>query len=478
MPKGTRALILGLLAADALVLLATQALVRFAGCRLLAEPPAILETDGGHLLVAAVLTAYLQGVFALNNLYRPGHLLGGYREYAGVVKAATYAFVALGLASLLAGVGLQREGLVLSWALAVLAVGPARFALRRIAFRLRRRGLLVQRLIVVGADEHALALARELNSPEGHGLQVVGFLDDFRPVGARVLDGLRVLGDPRSAAEVCRQHDVRRMVLVPHAVSWESLRDLLEMAAARSEFRVEMAPGLHHLLAHSPRPAYDGVAPLITLEPLCIRGLNAILKRLLDLCLAVALLPFLGALLALCWLASRLDGGGPVLVRRRALGRAGSVFPLLALAASSAFMLEEGPPPVEEPAGWLVQRAWRLRHAVGSGRLGKLPNVLNVLAGRMSLVGPRVVEAERAAGYQPWLLALSLVRPGLTGPAAGSAAEVEEQALLDVAYIRHYSLWLDLRLLFASLKRVLCRETCLRVSYPAEEGEAVLARLV
>jgi lipopolysaccharide/colanic/teichoic acid biosynthesis glycosyltransferase len=258
------------------------------------------------------------------------------------------------------------------------------------------------------------------------------------------------------------------MVLVPHAVSWESLRDLLEMAAARSEFRVEMAPGLHHLLAHSPRPAYDGVAPLITLEPLCIRGLNAILKRVLDLCLVAALLPFLGALLALCWLASRLDGGGPVLVRGRALGRAGSVFPLLALAASSSF----------EPAGGLAQRAWRVRHAVGSGRLAKLPNILNVLGGRMSLVGPRVVEAERAAGYQPWLLALSLARPGLTGPAAGSTAEVEEQALLDVAYIRHYSLWLDLRLLFASLKRVLCRQTCLPVSYPAEEAEAVLARVV
>jgi len=468
MPKGTRALILGLLAADALVLLASQALVRLTGNRLLAEPPAILEGASGHLLASMALAAYVQGVFAINNLYYPAHLLGGYREYAGVVKGATYAFVALAVASLLVGVGLHREGLVLSWALTVLAVGPARFVLRRVAFRLRRRGWLVQRLLVVGADEHGLALARELNSPEGHGLQVVGFLDDFRPVGARVLDGLRVLGDPRSAAEVCRQHDVRRMVLVPHAVSWESLRDLLEMAAAGSEFRVEMAPGLDHLLAHSPRPVYDGVAPLITLEPLCIRGLNAILRRVLDLCLAVALLPFLGALLALCWLASRLEGGGPVLLRRRALGRAGSVFVLLALAGPSH----------SEPAGGLAERAWRLRRAVGSGRLGKLPNILNVLAGRMSLVGPRVVEEERAADYQPWLLALSLVRPGLTGPAAGSTAAVEEQALLDVAYIRHYSLWLDLRLLFASLKRVLCRQTGLPVSYPAEEAEAVLARVI
>ena len=67
---------------------------------------------------------------------------------------------------------------------------------------------------------------------------------------------------------------------------------------------------------------------------------------------------------------------------------------------------------------------------------------------------------------------------GLTGPTAGSTAAVEAQALLDVAYIRHYSIWLDLRLLFASLKRVLCRQTGLPVSYPAEEVEAALARVV
>jgi len=86
-----------------------------------------------------------------------------------------------------------------------------------------------------------------------------------------------------------------------------------------------------------------------------------------------------------------------------------------------------------------------------------------------------VVEEEQAAGYEPWLLALSLVRPGLTGPAVELTAEAEEQALLDVAYIRHYSPWLDLRLLFASLKRVARRQTGLPVSYPAE---AVPARMV
>ena len=468
MPKGTRRLIMGLLAADALVLLAGQSVVRLAGHGLLSEPPAALQVPGGDLLASAALVCYVQSIFAISGLYQPGQLLAGYREYAGVAKAATYAFVALGVASLLAGVALEREGLALSWALAVFTMGPARFALRRVAFRLRRRGLLVERLLVVGADEQALALARELNSPQDRGLQVVGFLDDFRPVGAMVLDGLRVLGDPRSAAEVSRQQDVRRMVLVPHAVSWESNRDLLEMAAAQPGIRVEMAPGLHHLLMHSPRLVYDGVAPLITLEPLCIRGLDAALKRALDLCLAAALLPFLGALLALCWLASQCDNAGPVLARRRALERAGRVFELMALAA----------PRPDGLSGSLAQSAWRLRHAVSDGRLGKLPNILNVISGSMSLVGPRAVEEERAGGYQPWLLALSLVRPGLTGPSAGLTADVEKQALLDVAYIRHYSVWLDLRLLLASLRRVLRRQTGLPVSYPAEEAEAAPAGII
>jgi lipopolysaccharide/colanic/teichoic acid biosynthesis glycosyltransferase len=85
----------------------------------------------------------------------------------------------------------------------------------------------------------------------------------------------------------------------------------------------------------------------------------------------------------------------------------------------------------------------------------------------MSLVGPRAVAESEAGADQPWARNLLLVRPGLTGPAADASRGegLEEQALKDIAYVRDYSIWLDLRLMFASFKRMLRREKSLPASY-------------
>jgi lipopolysaccharide/colanic/teichoic acid biosynthesis glycosyltransferase len=126
---------------------------------------------------------------------------------------------------------------------------------------------------------------------------------------------------------------------------------------------------------------------------------------------------------------------------------------------------------------------WRLRHAIAASRLGKLPNVLNVIAGHMSLVGPRAIrESDSAAMDQHWLRNLLLVRPGVTGPAADAARGegLEQQTIKDIAYVRSYSIWLDVRLLFACLKRVLRRKkslpsSYLSIHYPSTERETAAA---
>jgi lipopolysaccharide/colanic/teichoic acid biosynthesis glycosyltransferase len=89
----------------------------------------------------------------------------------------------------------------------------------------------------------------------------------------------------------------------------------------------------------------------------------------------------------------------------------------------------------------------------------------------MSLVGPRAIADPTVD--EPWLRNVMRVRPGLTGPAADASqgGDPEEQALKDVGYVRDYSIWLDLRLLFASLKRVLRRQRSLPASYGLLRGE-------
>jgi lipopolysaccharide/colanic/teichoic acid biosynthesis glycosyltransferase len=94
----------------------------------------------------------------------------------------------------------------------------------------------------------------------------------------------------------------------------------------------------------------------------------------------------------------------------------------------------------------------------------------------MSLVGPRALTSSADLLQQPWTRTLILVRPGLTGPRIvdGDGWTLEEQAIRDVAYVREYSLWMDLRLLFASLLRALRRERALPASYQPSLGDEAL----
>lgn len=457
MSRQERVVALGLFATDLLVLIAALAAAfawRYGG-HFLNDPPS-QPTDetvrfGGLMLVAILV------MFVANRLYDTETLFGGHREYAAIFKATTYGTGIILIFAFLSDQPISRGALVLAWLLAMPFVGGARFLIRRVVFRLRESGHLVRRWLIVGTGAHAIAVARQLNWPASAGTRVIGFLDDFRPAGSVVVDGLRVLGDPKSVRDVARQHGVSTIVIVPQAVSWESYRDLLELASGPDRLRMKLAPGLQHLVATGAEMTDRGFLPLVSLQPLRITGVDALMKRALDLAASLPLAVLLAPFVALCWLAARFDGDGPLFTRQRVLGQKRENFSLITFRAS----------PAPRPRGIVAGSAWRFRRLVAESRLGKLPNVINVASGHMSLVGPRaVVETVRVAD-EPWLHNLLRVRPGLTGPATGSAEgeSAEEQAIRDIGYVRDYSIWLDLRLLFASVKRVLRRQKSLPSSY-------------
>jgi len=448
---------LALLLTDVLVLVAAMAAAfawRYSG-RFLNDPPS--QPTGDTVLFAGLILVTIPVLFIANRCYDPEVLFGGHREYAAIVKAISYGTGVILILAFLADQPISRGALVLAWLLAMPFVCGSRFLIRRVIFRLRESGRFVRRWLIVGTGAHAVAVARQLNWPASAGARVVGFLDDYRPVGSRVADGLRVLGDPRAVHTVVEDYGVSRIVVVPHAVSWESYRDLLELACSHDGVRIKLAPGLQHLVTTGAEMTDSGFLPLISLQPLRITGPDALMKRALDYLAALPLSALLAPFAALCWLASRIDGDGPLLVRQPVLGRQRERFSLVTFAAPT------GP----RPQTWLPLSAWRWRRLVAESRLGKLPNILNIIAGRMSLVGPRAVVEADGDVDEPWLRNLLRVRPGLTGPAADASRGEgeEEQALKDVGYVRDYSIWLDLRLIFASLKRVLGRQRSLPPSY-------------
>jgi lipopolysaccharide/colanic/teichoic acid biosynthesis glycosyltransferase len=466
MTREFRLLTLGLLAADSVTLATAWGLaylLRYGGLWPIEHTePAVSSVVFPALMPVASLTLF----WALG-LYDLDRLFAGHREYEAVAQGCTYAAFGVLVLSFLTATTVARGAIVAAWVLSIVLVGVQRFALRRVIFRLRARGHLVRRLLIVGTDDHAVAIARQLHRARESGYQVAGFLDDYRPVGMDILEGLQVLGDPRRAREIAAACGASGVVMVPDAVSWESQRELLELAASDDGPAMQLAPGLYHVLATGIRTTDNGLVPLVVLGWLRITGLDALLKTAIDYVGAILLLAALGPVVALCVLARLVDGAGPLCQRQRVLGLRGRPFHLMVMAR----------PVAPEPSQPLRRWAWRLRLAVATSRLGKLPNLLNVLRGRMSLVGPRALAESDGAARESWTHNVLLVRPGLTGPAAGpnGLSSPEEQAIKDVAYVRDYSLWLDLRLLFASFKRMMRREEGLPPSYGSLRGEEALS---
>ena len=372
------------------------------------------DTDWLVLLMIPVLGL----IFVAQGLYEPANLLVGAREFAGVFRASTYGLLAITVITFVLSWPLSRSWSVASWGLMTVFVIAARLGVRRIAAAVRRRGRLTARVVVVGADEDSIALAEQVNQP-GSGMRVVGILDDYIPTGTELPGGLRVVGPSASLLQTTSRLQVHDAIVAPNALPWETLRELMVVSATRANgLRVHLSAGFYDLLTAGVRFSERNHVPLLTLRKARLSAVERAIKGVLDVGLAailvVALAPVVG-LMAVCqWRA-----GSPLTIdREQVLGRNLVTFDLLRFRSSSPFQ---------------------------SDFLRKLPGLLNVLRGQLSLVGPRPMSEEEAKtrGGMP----LTTIQPGLTGPWR-QAADPAEQATLDLYYVRSYSVWLDVAVLY------------------------------
>jgi lipopolysaccharide/colanic/teichoic acid biosynthesis glycosyltransferase len=190
-------------------------------------------------------------------------------------------------------------------------------------------------------------------------------------------------------------------------------------------------------------------------------------KRTLDVVLSAGGLLLLAPVLAATALAVRLAIGSPVLFRQRRPGLHGRPFTLLKFRTMRDAVDAEGNPLPDDA------RMTRLGHFLRSTSLDELPELWNVLRGEMSLVGPRPLLMEYLPLYTPEQARRHEVRPGITGWAqvnGRNAISWEEKFRLDVWYVDHRSLRLDLKILLLTLKQVFRREGI------SQEGRATMER--
>lgn len=406
-------------------------------------------------------------IFAAYHLYHPNNLFGGMQEYTQVLNGCTAGLMGLLFYSFLdrtINEDISRGWLAMVWVFSVVSVGGARFIYRRLVYALRRRGAFSRRALIVGGNGEGRVVADQLTSSPSSGLEVVGFVGPLLSADAEV-EGLPVLGGVEDLGDLISDLRVKELIVIPTALDREALLNIYRHWGTNGKVRVRLSSGLYELLTTGVEVKEVGFIPLVSINRLRITGLDAWLKIALDYVVAILGLLLLSPLFLIIAILIRLDSEGSVIYRRRVLGLQGSEFDAYkfrSMVADAEAYLDSHPRLKEEweKSGKIKDdpRVTRIGRVLRRYSIDELPQLVNVIKGQMSLVGPRMITPEELRHFGHWQHNLLTVKPGLTGlwQTTGRAdLSYEDRVRLDMYYIRNYTIWLDLKLLFKTVWAVI-----------------------
>lgn len=393
-------------------------------------------------------------------------LLGGTREYAGVFQATVSGTILLALVEFFVPQLIIARGWVgLSWALTFFLVAGSRFLVRRLAYAARRHGYLMVPTLIIGASEEGRLLAEQLLNWPTSGLNVLGFLDDTARPGLRVCRNLYALGPLERLEDLVRAYQVEELILATSGLSRDTIMQVFQRYGTSPHVHLRLSSGLFELLTTGLSLKETAYVPLIGVNRVRLSRTDALFKTLLEYTLTIGGLIVLSPLMVLIACLIKLDSSGPVFYRRRVMGLNGSQFDALkfrtmhthgdAILAANPMLLDMLATThkiKEDP------RITRVGFYLRRFSLDELPQLINVLKGEMSLVGPRIISPPELSQYGQWAMNLLTVRPGLTGlwqVSGRSDVTYAERVRLDMFYIRNYSIWLDLQLILQTIPVVL-----------------------
>jgi exopolysaccharide biosynthesis polyprenyl glycosylphosphotransferase len=349
---------------------------------------------------------------------------------------------------------LSRAWLALGWSLSIVAITGWRSIAPSAYLAMRRKVAPRRRVVVVGANVIGQELARELAVR----YDVIGYVDN----GSDVPELERpLLGPIAGLEEIVRSGAVDEIVIALP----EDRREQVDRVVARGfgrEVDVKVIADLGAQLPRRLEVGRFGSRPYIGFAPV---ARVTWLKRAVDLALAMIAVSAGLVLLIAIAIAIKLDSAGPVFYRQRRVGKDGVEFDMLkfrSMQANAERMLDQLTA-LNEASGPLFKmrrdpRVTRVGRLLRRCSLDELPQLLNVLKGEMSLVGPRPPLPTEVLRYEEWQTARLRARPGMTGlwqVSGRSEVPFNDMVRLDLHYVRNWSLGLDLEIILRTIPAVI-----------------------
>jgi len=417
---------------------------------------------------AAATILPLLGVFILqyNNLYRINVFLDRSVSAVQVVKSIAVLailYVIGGYLSDFALVSPSRRAFEYFVFLLLFLFMAYRVVLLPIVFgRLAHRGVLLRKILVVGAGKCAQKFAREIGSNKKLGLQIAGFVDDSIPVGTGVLNGYKVLGDSSEIDFLAKETGCDEIVIAINKVSHSKLLSLIN-ESKNTGASVRVVSNLFEPVSSVSVTESYTFHPAVTVTRGFYSDMTAIYQRICDFIISAIALLVLSPLFLVAALAIKLTSKGPVFYAHERIGKDGKVFRMYKF--RSMYVSQNGDRKREKlmldfikgasgknGSGKIIvdSRVTVVGRALRKTSFDELPQLINVIKGEMSLVGPRPSLPYEYQAMKDWHRERNKALPGCTGfwqVYGRGKSSYDDMVMMDLYMMENMSPWLYLQLL-------------------------------
>lgn len=410
-------------------------------------------------------------VFQSIGLYKPEMGVMGVAEQSLVFKGIWIVyFIAFAVSFFYRGGTFSRLAVFYSVFIAIFLISIERFLMRNLYAWLHRKGIAVRKALIYGAGYHGQRLERWIHQSPKLGIQVVGYLDDNIEVLVKKPVSPPCLGTLQDLKRIVAERNISMLFIAHRSLKEVEVLQIFQMCR---EIHVPCwaIPSLYQFYIERIRITNIGGIPLVGFKEEFNFKFYVIVKRVLDILFALLLLPVLIPVGILISAGILLTSGAPVFFKQPRAGAGGKKFTMYkfrTLKTStrrddvSPELQKEGVPSAVTPLGDLLRRTG----------FDELPQILNVLKGEMSFIGPRPEMLFIVEKYSPLERERLRLRPGITGLWQISEDRkrifIHENMDYDLYYAEHLSFNLDLAIMLKTVVAVLKGFLPRRVPVPAE----------
>lgn len=408
-----------------------------------------------HVVAWLIVLVIWTGVFQLFQFYRPRRLSTHRRELADLMRASSAALlVFLGLVFLIRELVLSRLVVALFWLLSIVLLNLSHVVFREGLRMLRRRGFNLRQIMILGAPNQVVTLAQRIVFFRHLGLRIFGVFFTEPTAASDQFSHTRVIGSRDEVIRDIHQGKVDQVFVALPLDQMSKLREIQEWIGDEPvalHFVPDLGP-MAMLQGHIEE--FDGLQ-VISLQTSPLYGWNAVLKRGVDVVVGFIAIVVFAPLIILIALSIKATSKGPILYRQERMGLDGRRFEMLKF-RTMIENAEDATGPVwakpGDPRVTLVGRWLRLFS------FDELPQLINVLRGEMSLVGPRPERPPLVEEFRksiPKYMLRHKVKAGMTGWAQVHGwrgnTSLATRIRFDIEYIEHWSLIRDLQILWLTL---------------------------